>query len=121
MLGPYLDERQRRVFATSEALAAGWGGIAAVSRITRIARSTIGRGLDEVAVGAAPDGRGRRAGGGRKPLEAADPRLIEDLERILTPPKRVTAPFCRRPCSSFQVGKGVVRQPTSRPGDGPPP
>jgi len=26
-LGPYLDERQRRVFATSEALAAGWGGI----------------------------------------------------------------------------------------------
>src|SRR3954468_13739717 len=88
MLGPYLDERQRRVFATSEALAAGWGGIAAVSRITRIARSTIGRGLDEVAVGAAPDGRVRRAGAGRKPLEAADPRLIEDLERIVTPTQR---------------------------------
>jgi hypothetical protein len=44
-LGPYLDERQRWVFATSEALAAGWGGIAAVSRITGIARSTIGRGV----------------------------------------------------------------------------
>ena len=88
MLGPYLDERQRRVFATSEALAAGWGGIAAVSRVTRIARSTIGRGLDEVAVGAAPDGRVRRAGAGRKPLEAADPRLIEDLERIVTPTQR---------------------------------
>src|SRR3954454_12486900 len=79
MLGPYLDERQRRGFATSEALAAGWGGIAAVSRITRIGRSSIGRGLDEVAVGAAPDGRVRRAGAGRKPLETADPRLIEDL------------------------------------------
>src|SRR5437763_7967186 len=78
MLGPYLDERQRRVFATSEALAAGWGGIAAVSRVTRSARSTIGRGRDEVAVGAAPDGRVGRAGGGRKPLAAADPRLIED-------------------------------------------
>src|SRR3982074_1256662 len=88
MLGPDLDERQRRVFATSEALAAGWGGIAAVSRITRIARSTIGRGLDEVALGAAPDGRGRRGGAGRKPLEAADPRLIEDLERIVTPTQR---------------------------------
>src|SRR5215216_959125 len=88
MLSPYLDERQRRVFATSEALAAGWGGIAAVSRITRIARSTIGRGLDDVAVGAAPDGRVRRAGAGRKPLEAADPRLIEDLERIVTPTQR---------------------------------
>jgi hypothetical protein len=61
-LGPYLDERQRRVFATSEA-AAGWGGIAAVSRVTGIARSTIGRGLDELAVGAAPDGRVRRGAG----------------------------------------------------------
>jgi hypothetical protein len=50
-LSPYLDERQRRVFATSEALVAGWGGIAAVSRITGIARSTIGHGLDELAVG----------------------------------------------------------------------
>ena len=49
-LGPYLDERQRRVFATSEALAAGWGGIAAVSRITGIARSTIGRGPPEHAL-----------------------------------------------------------------------
>ena len=84
-LSPYLDERQRRVFATSEALAAGWGGITAVSRITGIARSTIGRGLGEVAAGAAPNGRVRRAGAGRKPLEEADPRLIEDLERIVTP------------------------------------
>src|SRR5436309_15687123 len=88
MLGPYLDERQRRVFATSEALAAGWGGIAAVSRITGIARSTIGRGPDEVAVGAAPDGRVRRAGAGRNPLEAADPRLIDDLDQIATPTER---------------------------------
>src|SRR5256885_14893453 len=88
MLGPYLDERQRRVFATSEALAAGWGGIAAVSRITRIARSTIGRGLDEVAVGAAPDGRVRRGGAGRKPLGRADSRLDEDLQRSVTPMPR---------------------------------
>jgi transposase len=87
-LGPYLDERQRRVFATSEALAAGWGGIAAVSRITGIARSTIGRGLDELAVGGAPNGRVRRAGAGRKPLEEADPHLIEDLEQIVAPTQR---------------------------------
>jgi hypothetical protein len=42
---PQLDERQRRLFAASEARAAGHGGIAAVSRVTRIAASTIGRGL----------------------------------------------------------------------------
>ena len=87
-LGPYLDERQRRVFAASEALAAGWGGIAAVSRITGIARSTIGRGLDEIVVGGAPNGRVRRAGAGRKPLEEVDPHLIEDLERIVAPTQR---------------------------------
>ena len=86
-LGPYLDERQQRVFATSEALAAGWGGIAAVSRITGIARSTIGRGLDELAVGGAPNGRVRRAGAGRKPLEDGDPEqplrwTIKSLRQI---------------------------------------
>jgi len=42
-LGPYLDERGGRLFAAAEALTAGWGGIATVSRITGIARSTIGR------------------------------------------------------------------------------
>jgi len=87
-LGPYLDERQRRVFATSEALAAGWGGIAAVSRITGSARSTIGRGLDELEIGGAPDGRVRREEAGRKPLEESDAGLIEDLERIVAPTQR---------------------------------
>jgi len=32
---PQLDERQRRLFAEAEARAAGHGGIAAVSRVTR--------------------------------------------------------------------------------------
>jgi len=38
---PHLDERQRRLFAAAEARAAGHGGIAAVSRVTRMAASTI--------------------------------------------------------------------------------
>jgi hypothetical protein len=46
---PHLDERQRRLFAAAEAKAAGYGGIAAVSRVTRIAASTIGRGLKDSA------------------------------------------------------------------------
>jgi Rhodopirellula transposase DDE domain len=87
-VSPYLDERQRRVFATSEALVAGWGGISAVSRVTGIARSTIGRGLEELASGEAPNGRVRRAGAGRKLLEEADPGLIEDLDRIVAPTQR---------------------------------
>ncbi len=54
-LSPVLDERGRRRFAAAEAVAAGRGGIAAVSKATGIARSTIGYGLQELR-GTAPDG-----------------------------------------------------------------
>jgi hypothetical protein len=73
---PHLDERQRRLFAAAEARAAGHGGIAAVSRVTRIAASTIGRGLKELdAPEPLPPGSVRRPGGGRKPLTETDPRF----------------------------------------------
>ena len=60
---PQLDERQRRLFAASEARAAGHGGIAAVSRVTRIAASTIGRGLKELDAPPQAPSRVRRPGG----------------------------------------------------------
>ena len=40
-----LTERSRRLFAGSEALAFGWGGIAAVNRATGISVMVIRRGL----------------------------------------------------------------------------
>jgi transposase len=83
---PHLDERQRRLFAAAEAKAAGYGGIAAVSRTTRIAASTIGRGLKDLA--RPPPGRVRRSGGGRKSLVAAHPRLLEDLNALVEPGAR---------------------------------
>ena len=45
--GSKRDERGRRLFAASETRAAGWGGLAAVSSITGLARSTIERGLKD--------------------------------------------------------------------------
>lgn len=89
-LSPVLDERSRRRFAAAEALAAGWGGIAAVSEATGIARSTIGYGLRELR-GDAPDsafGGVRRKGAGRKPLTQTDPTLLSDLERLVDPDTR---------------------------------
>src|SRR5271157_3949497 len=47
-VGSKLDERGRRVFAAGEVRAAGWGGLEAVSEITGLARSTIGRGLKDL-------------------------------------------------------------------------
>jgi len=87
---PVLDERGRRRFAAAEALTAGWGGIAAVSRATGIARSTIGYGLRELR-GKAPDstlGGVRRKGAGRKPLTQTDPTLLSDLEKLVDPATR---------------------------------
>ncbi len=90
-LAPVLDERGRRRFAAAESLAAGRGGVAAVSGITGIARSTIGRGLTELCGEAAPDAasdRVRRKGGGRRPLVATDPTLLADLESLVAPTTR---------------------------------
>ena len=90
-LDPLLDERRRRRFAAAEALAAGRGGVTAVSRITGIARSTINRGLvelrDEAPAAAAAD-RVRRAGGGRKSLAATDKTLLRDLQVLVEPATR---------------------------------
>ena len=83
--GSKRDERGRRVFAASEARAAGRGGIAATSEITGIARSTIGRGLKELDMPSPPHGRVRRQGGGPRLLTERDPTLLADLERLVQP------------------------------------
>ena len=61
----------------------------AVSRITGVARSTIGRGLKDLAAGALLDAdRVRRPGSGRKSLVASDPRLLDDLNALVEPDVR---------------------------------
>ncbi|MFL5284119.1 MAG: ISAzo13 family transposase [Rhodopila sp.] len=84
MLSPILDERGRRLFAASEAQAAGRGGILAVIRPTGLARSTIGRGLAELRLGAdQPEGRVRRPGAGRKTASETQPGLLPALTALV--------------------------------------
>ena len=83
-VGCKLDERGRRVFAAGEVRAAGWGGLEAVSQITGIARSTLGRGKADLVAPPLPKGRVRRAGGGRRPL-SRDATLMEDLRSVIEP------------------------------------
>jgi hypothetical protein len=85
LFGSQLDERGRRHFAAVEARTAGRGGIVAVHEITGIARSTIGRGLDELEASVLPEGRVRREGGGRQAVADGDPTLVADLERLVEP------------------------------------
>jgi hypothetical protein len=80
-----LNERGRRLFVAAETQAAGYGGIAAVTRATGVARSTIGRGIKGLGEPAAQAGRVRRAGSGRRALITVDPTLLGDLRQLVEP------------------------------------
>jgi hypothetical protein len=81
--GSKRDERGRRLWAASEVRAAGWGGLAAVSSITGLARSIIERGLKDLDVAPLTKGRVRREGGGPPRTTERDAALLEDLRRLV--------------------------------------
>jgi len=83
-LAPVLTERSRRLWAATEAKSLGHGGIAVVIRATGISRSTISRGLQELAsADAVEPQRVRRRGGGRQRTTDKDPTLLTDLTALL--------------------------------------
>jgi hypothetical protein len=84
-VGQDLDERSRRLLAAAEAKTAGYGGIAAASRATGVARSTIGRGLKDLADPGSLSGEVRRPGGGCPTLIEKDPTLLDNLRQMLEP------------------------------------
>src|SRR6202044_1402274 len=85
MVGSKLDERGRRMFAAGEVRTAGRGGLASVSKITGLARSTINRGEDDLDGAALTRGRVRREGGGRRALGDKHPGLRDALLRLVEP------------------------------------
>jgi hypothetical protein len=84
-----LTERARRLFVANEAIAFGYGGIAAAARATGMAPSVIGNGIREVRAieeGTAPSldpTRCRRPGAGRKKTTEKDPTLLPDLKALV--------------------------------------
>ena len=83
-LAPHLDERVLRLWAAAEAIALGYGGIAAVARATGLAASRIRRGRRELLSGETLErGRVRRPGAGRKPLTGNDTTVLGDLEGLV--------------------------------------
>lgn len=85
-VGSKLDERGRRLFAAGEVRTAGWGGLAVVSQITGLARSTINRGEDDLdAAEPMTKGQVRRAGAGRKTVAAGNPALVPALKQLVEP------------------------------------
>jgi len=80
-----LNERSRRLLVAAEVKTAGCGWIAAASRATGVARSTIGRGLKYLADPGSLSGVVRRPGSGRPTLIGTNPTLLEDLRLLLEP------------------------------------
>jgi hypothetical protein len=92
-LSPLMDERVRRHWAATEAMALGWGGISSVAVATGMARNTIAAGVQELASrreqsNAIIVARLRRPGGGRKRVTETDPELLRALEELVDPATR---------------------------------
>src|SRR3990172_5783269 len=106
---PFLNEKQRRVLAASEAKAYGRGGVQTVARVTGMSRQTIYHGLADLEGADLPD-RIRRPGGGRKKLREQSPELVATIEDILDDATRgdPESPL-RWTCKSVRsVEKGLV-------------
>jgi transposase len=84
-----LDERAKRRWAATEAIAIGRGGIVAVAAATGMSDRTIRNGIAELNDNH-PLGshRQRRPGAGRKPLEWHQQELLEALDRLVEPSER---------------------------------
>jgi hypothetical protein len=87
---PRLNERDRRLALAAEAKSWGRGGITVVHHATGASRTTIRRGLAELADNPAERSadRVRAPGGGRKKSEIANPELVDVLDGLIEPETR---------------------------------
>jgi Rhodopirellula transposase DDE domain len=92
-LVPVMDERMRRHWAATEAMALGWGGVSAVSMATGVARNTVASGVRELVQRREPgnlaiSSRLRQPGAGRKRITETDPLLLDALDELVNPVTR---------------------------------
>ncbi len=83
LMGPQLNERQRRAFAASEARTFGFWGIAAAARACGLAENTVRKGLRELDEQPLEAGRVRKPGAGRPAAEDSDPELLDVLRGLV--------------------------------------
>jgi len=80
-----LGEKQKRLWAASEAISIGHGGVSILNRATGLSRQTIQAGINELKRGINPQDAEymRRKGGGRKTIEEENPHLLRRLQELL--------------------------------------
>ena len=104
------NEHQQRLWAASEALCLGHGGVSLVSLATGLSRPTINKGIRELNHDERlPKNRVRREGGGRKKHRDEQPNLMPSLDALVEPtaqgdpmsPLRWTTKSTRRLCETL--------------------
>lgn len=86
---PYLTERQKRLYLTTEAQALGHGGITTVSHVSGVSRVTLSKGIKELARPShLTKTRSRQAGGGRKSEVDSQPGIVTALAQLMEPVTR---------------------------------
>ena len=85
VIAPVLDERARRLWASAESRAIGYGGDSVVCAATGLTRQTIRKGRREIASGLELTDRIRRPGAGRPGIQKTQPGIKEELERLVDP------------------------------------
>lgn len=84
-----LNECSCRLWVASEAIAIGRGGIVTVFQATKVAKTTISRGIAELKTGnTITTGKIRKNGGGRKKLENMHTDLLSKIENLVAPETR---------------------------------
>jgi len=83
MMLKHLNEKQKRLFLASEAIAYGYGGIAEVIRISNVSRNTIKKGIIELNSRKPFSGKIRSDGGGRKRIEVRHPNIEDEIRRLV--------------------------------------
>lgn len=85
-----LNERQLRTWAAAEAVALGYGGIAAVVDATGMGKRTVWTGTQEIKDGSYSENpeRVRRPGAGRPRKVDEDPEVLVDLDLLVEPTTR---------------------------------
>ena len=113
-LDQIFDERSRRYWAATEALAIGYGGVSLVARATGLSRKTISAGITHIKEGTdipVSSGRIRRTGGGRRPIIQNHPHIRQALEALLNPKVGASArPALRWTCKSVRTLTVELRQ-----------
>jgi len=82
---PHLNERQKRIYLSTEADNIGYGGVSLISELSNVSRPTIIKGKSDLKSAPLLTSRSRKKGGGRKSIQDKHPKIVDALDKLIEP------------------------------------